>query len=479
MGRRIGIKHFKGRPILWEIWNEPNVGFWLGAGGLNSAEFAAQYVALVKQAVPAMRAADPDCFILAGSVSCLWRDSFRWIDEAFKQGLLSSGINALSVHPYGFPRPELCLEGGRPDEGYRLLREKMANAGAPKDFPIVNSEVGYSRDDRNVGPKHLAPEHQAMLFVRTYLLDLMEHIQLTIWYNWDGDGGHEVRGGAVDRPVYNACKNLVSELAGYQFVERLDTGSKLDYVLAFEDASKHRKLVAWTTPAGRDDSPDQAKIHEVRIPTETSNGPIPVRDLFGQDIRAKVADGQMILNLSSSPQYVECVALTAPLLGFDKTTLEFKARAGGPNPPVQIITGENFGARALETLRVMNKAGWLRTTVSGLTITNAVNIEGLKPDRYSFIVSVLAAGSIKNYSVNLTVAGDNPASKIPDRLNIALGKPATASSAAPWESNIPNQTTWAASYANDGDDTTRWCPDPQERMDRPLVEGGLGQTDRA
>ena len=202
------VKHFKGRNVLWEIWNEPNVAFWHGTGGLNSVQFADQYVALVKKVVPAMRAADPDCYILAGSVSCLWRDSFRWIDEALKQGLLSSGINALSVHPYGYPRPELCIEGGRPEEGYKLLREKMAKAGAPKDFPVLNSEVGYSRTDSNVGPQHLAAEHQAMLFVRTYLLDFMENIQLTIWYNWDGDGGHEVRGptgGRNDLPLPGDC----------------------------------------------------------------------------------------------------------------------------------------------------------------------------------------------------------------------------------------------------------------------------------
>ena len=104
--------HFKGHHITWEIWNEPNVGFW-GKSPMNSAEFAEQYVALVKATVPAMRAADPQCIILAGSVSCLWKDSFRWIDAAFKDGLLETGINALSVHPYGFGRPEWCAVASR------------------------------------------------------------------------------------------------------------------------------------------------------------------------------------------------------------------------------------------------------------------------------------------------------------------------------------------------------------------------------
>jgi len=455
------VKHFKGRNVLWEIWNEPNVAFWHGTGGLNSVPFADQYVALVKKVVPAMRAADPDCYILAGSVSCLWRDSFRWIDEAFMQGLLSSGINALSVHPYGYPHPELCIEGGRPEEGYKLLREKMAKAGAPKDFPVLNSEVGYSRTDRNVGPQHLAAEHQAMLFVRTYLLDLMENIQLTIWYNWDGDGGHEVRGPTGGRPVYNACNHLVSELAGYHFVERLQGGSNRDFVLAFENDSKRRKIVAWTTPSGRDDSPDKARIHEVKIPTGTTDGPLPVRDLFGRGIRAKVDGGSVGLALSSSPQYVECVTLTTPLVGLDKTGLEFRARAGGANPAPQTVSVDNLGAGTLGTVTVTPNAAWLRTTLTGMAIVNTVDVQGLKPDKYTATVLVSGRGTSNTYTVKLLVAGDNPASKIPDRFNIALGKPASASSAAPWESNIPGQATWGGSYANDGEDNTRWCPDPR------------------
>jgi hypothetical protein len=456
-------RHFKGRNVLWEIWNEPNVGFWHGTGGFNSAQFAQQYVALVKRVVPAMRAADPDCYILGGSVSCLWRDSFRWIDEAFKQGLLATNINALSVHPYGFPRPELCMEGGRPTEGYALLWEKMAQAGAAKDFPVVNTEVGYSTGDRPVGPRALAPEHQAMLMVRTYLVDQMCDIRLTTWYNWDGDGGHEVRGGGpAGRPVYRACKNMVAELAGYDYVERLAVGSRLDYVLAFENAARRRKIVAWTTPQARDDSPEKAKIHEVSIPTGTSGGPVPVRDLYGQAIRAKVADGSVTLALSGSPQYVECVALTRPVIGLDKSSLSFTARAGGANPAHQTVTVSNLGVGTLGKVTISHNAEWLTASLSGTTITNAVDIRGLKADKYKATVSVSGGGASGTYTVNLILSGENPDSRIPDKINIALGKPATASSAAPWESNIPKQTTWEARYSNDGDDATRWCPDPHD-----------------
>jgi hypothetical protein len=275
------VRHFKGRNVMWEIWNEPNVDFWKGKGEMNSAEFASEYMALVKKAVSAMRAADPDCFILGGAVSCLWVKSFQWIDEVFKQGLLKTGINALSVHPYGFSRPELCVESGRPDQGYAPLREKMEKIGA-KDFPVVNSEVGYATG------QNTTLEHQAMLFVRTCLLDRMCDIRMTIWYNWDEHdaNSHRVRSSGPDPlPVDNACKNMVAELSGYHYAERLKVGSDIDYVLAFENASGGRKIVAWTTPQKQDVSPDKAKAkaHDLAIPTGGA-GNVAVRDLYGKNV---------------------------------------------------------------------------------------------------------------------------------------------------------------------------------------------------
>jgi hypothetical protein len=302
------VKHFKGRNVIWELWNEPNVGFWHGNKGekMNSAEFAAEYVALVKKAVPAMRAADPDCYILGGSVSCLWRDSFQWLDEAFKQGLLRTGISALSVHPYGFPRPETCIDASQPGavagQGYGVLREMMARYNAPKDLPVLNSEVGYPTG------KKVTLEQQAMLFVRQYMVDQMCDIRMTIWYNWDerDAANHRVRsGGPEPLPVYNACKNMTAEMAGYRFVERLKVGSNVDYVLAFENASKGRKIVAWTVPEKRDESPDKAVAHDVGIPTGSAGGPVAVRDLFGKAVQAKAEAGTVTVNLTGSPQYID------------------------------------------------------------------------------------------------------------------------------------------------------------------------------
>jgi hypothetical protein len=303
-------RHFKGRNVIWEIWNEPNVGFWHGNKGekMNSAEFAGEYVALVKKTVPAMRAAAPGCFILAGSVSCLWRESFKWIEEAFKQGLLQTGINALSVHPYGFPYSERCIDP-RPQDapadnesGYSTLRQKLAKYNAPRDFPVLNTEVGYPTG------KKVTLDQQAMLFVRQYMVDQMCDIRMTIWYNWDerDAANHRVRSnGPEPLPVYNACKNITAELAGYHFVERLKVGSDVDYAIAFENGSKGRKIVAWTAAQPSKDAPDTPVAHNVGIPTGGTGGPVAVRDLYGKEVQAKVAAGTVTLNLTGSPQYID------------------------------------------------------------------------------------------------------------------------------------------------------------------------------
>jgi hypothetical protein len=300
------VAHFKGRGVLWEIWNEPNVGFWKGDAKMNSDQFAAQYVALVKAAVPAMRAADPNCFILGGSVSCLWRDSFMWVDAVLKDGLLDTGINALSVHPYGYEQPELCIDNNQPGtkatESYGLLRQKMAAIGKG-EFPVVDTEVGYALSRRR---GNVTEDHRAMLFVRTCLVDQMCNLHFTTWYNWDENDAatHRVRNfGGQPLPIYNACKNMSVEMAGYHFVERLKVGTAFDYVLAFENGDKDRKIVAWSIPPERGQSQDKAVAHDLAIPVG-SGGAVAVRDLFGKPVVAAVADGAVTVKLSASPQYI-------------------------------------------------------------------------------------------------------------------------------------------------------------------------------
>lgn len=292
-------ERYKDHRILWEIWNEPNtMTFWGKHGKGNSEQYATEYTALVKEAVPAMRKADPGCFLMAGSVSCLWPPSYLWTESCFKQGILQSGIDAWSVHPYGFKSPEEYIEA------YAKLRKMMEQYGVPKNFPLLNSERGYplkKAEGWAGGPASMAMQFQAWHLVRQYLIDLLCDVRMTNWYEWTGDEFGIVRG-KEHLPAYDACKVMTEQLGGYRLAKRLPLESPLDFALLFEKASGEQKLVVWTAPPPGQ-SPDKTKDHAVELPADAP-GPLDVCDLFGKKSTLAVAGGKFTVTLTGSPQHV-------------------------------------------------------------------------------------------------------------------------------------------------------------------------------
>ena len=123
------------RPIRrWQIWNEPVGGnrpdgasvFWV-----DSRPFAPAYVALLRAARRAIRAADPRAVVvLAGLVGRSW-ETLRLLYAAGARGQ----FDAVSLHPYT----------GRPGNVLRavgLVRAAMRTAGDGL-VPILVTEVGW------------------------------------------------------------------------------------------------------------------------------------------------------------------------------------------------------------------------------------------------------------------------------------------------------------------------------------------------
>jgi len=310
------MEHYKGKPIIWEIWNEPNIAtFWGKHGTHNSKEYAAEYYGLVKALVPEMKKVDPDCLVVAGSVSGMWSASWQWTEYIFDMGILKTGIDGWSHHPYSLPRPESHLEG------YARLRQMFVKAGVPEDFPIVNSERGFSNKDlkstnpgggdENInygteGKAESLPDYHAWHLVRQYLTDMLAGVKFTIWYEWQGsekEGFPIVQGKNRDKtPAYFACKVLIEQLDGYRLEKRLQVGAENDFVLSFKKGDA-QKLVVWTSPTGKD-SPDLTKNHELAIPVPAT-GKVTVTGVYGKETKdVAVKDGKATILLTGAPQYV-------------------------------------------------------------------------------------------------------------------------------------------------------------------------------
>jgi len=281
-------KHFAGRHVLWEIWNEPNGNFW------SPKPNAEQYTALALATAKAMREADPQAAIIGPASS-----GFPW---KFLETFLSSGmleyLDGVSVHPYRNPNkaPETA---GSDYQKLRALIERYAPAPKKDRIPILSGEWGYSTCKRGV-----TLETQAAFAARQQLANLLNGVPLSIWYDWKNDGTdpneNEHNFGTVlpdlaPKPAYVAIRTLTRELNGYRVVQRLALSSTKDYALLCEHGDGSRKLAAWTL-----DEPHTASI-EVKLPSGIK--PIGVSG-SGEAFTAKVESGHLLLDLVAAPQYV-------------------------------------------------------------------------------------------------------------------------------------------------------------------------------
>jgi polysaccharide biosynthesis protein PslG len=233
-------KHFHGHQILWEIYNEPNGFFW------KPKPDAKEYAALALATAKAIKETEPTESVVAPALS-----GFEWpfFETLFKSGALQY-LDAITVHPYRDPR--MPPETATPD--YKKLRE-MITKYAPdgkKNMPILSGEWGYSTHTRGV-----SLEEQGAYIVRQQLVNLLNRVPLSIWYDWKNDGEdaneNEHNFGTVTydlqpKPAYIALRNMVRELDGYKLERRVDLGDDKDYALVFASGKK-QKVVAWTTAA--------------------------------------------------------------------------------------------------------------------------------------------------------------------------------------------------------------------------------------
>ncbi len=288
-------KQYKGRSIVWEVWNEPNIRtFWRKdkTAKHNSPEFAKEYTDLVIEVVKAMKKEDPDVFVMAGSASCFWQPTFNWTEECFKNGIGQCGIRAWSVHPYGLKTPEEF------SAGYATMRSIMKKYKADH-LLLLNSERGFTTKKNyegwSGGDEKMAKEYQAWHVVRQFMMDQLNHIPLTIWYEW---GAKDFGLGLPNKknPSWYAYETMIDQLAGYTFQKRIDLGAALDFALLFE-AKGQRKLVMWTAPPAKQ-TPNKFVAHEVKLPFKMK----AAADIYGKSISVKGLGDS--IQISAAPIYV-------------------------------------------------------------------------------------------------------------------------------------------------------------------------------
>ncbi|MFO0956987.1 MAG: cellulase family glycosylhydrolase [Isosphaeraceae bacterium] len=285
------VKHFQGRGILWEIWNEPNIeGFW------KPKPDSDQYTSMALAASKAIRQAAPGEWICGPATSTI---DLKFLEACFRAGLLEQW-DAVSVHPYRQNDPETVA-----DE-YQALRHLIArSAPKGKSVPILSGEWGYS-----AGWKGFDADRQGKMLARQFLTNLENGIPLSIWYDWHDDGNdpkepehhfgtvahayHAGREPVYDpKPAYRAAKALTTSLNGARFVRRLALGGPDVHALLFEKGPGPI-VAAWTT----------GEPGTLEIPSNSRD--VPVINHLGERSAAIGSKGGFLsIPIDDTPRYLE------------------------------------------------------------------------------------------------------------------------------------------------------------------------------
>ncbi|WP_416045946.1 cellulase family glycosylhydrolase [Priestia megaterium] len=286
----VTTSRYKNNGIIWEIYNEPNGGFW--SPQTNSA---ANYTDVVKRVYPVIKNNDPSGLVVAPALSRLDEPSLRWLEETFKLGLLDY-VDAISVHPYRRTNPETVIAD------YAKLRTLIAKY-TDKEIPIMADEWGYSNvpNWNGFGGTSTASSElqQAQFITRMILINHAEGIENTLVYDWKDDGqdpgniehhfGLMKFDQKTPKKSGTAYKTLVDTLGNYRYVERVDNGNADDYVFKYIDDNSKIAYAFWTSGS------DHRFTLNGRIKGE-------VTSMFGH--KAKVDGRDITFYISESPSYL-------------------------------------------------------------------------------------------------------------------------------------------------------------------------------
>lgn len=281
-------RHFRGRRIIWEIWNEPNGAFWKPRPNVK------QYSTLALATCRAIHEADPNAAVVAPASG-----GFPW---PFLRAFLKSGVlncvDGISVHPYRPLRdpPETAI--GDFKRLGNLIHGLLPETRWGK-VPMLSGEWGFPSD---------APgsslQQQAALVVREQLVARLAGARVSIWYDWKDpkpkqssrarDFGIVTDEGAP-KPAYLAAQTLVHQLAGYHYVARYNTGDTADFVLVFKNAAGESKLVLWTPSTPR------KVVFELRVPFP---GEVRVTAGDGTVSAVPVRSARFSYELNGAPHYL-------------------------------------------------------------------------------------------------------------------------------------------------------------------------------
>lgn len=263
-------RHFKGRDVRYEVWNEPDiVQFWPPKPNVQ------EYVALLREAVSAIHRGDPAAKVVSGGVS---RFDLKFLRRAIDPGLVA-GLSAIGVHPYPKGDPEKI--------GPELEKlRKWARQSLGERLEIWSTEWGYS--STNPTGRALENGHsnegrlqQARFAVRQLLTVWNVGFPLGVWYDLQDDGADagnpEQNYGLVDakgaaKPAMQAVRTVMTAVRGRRYAGMIQRAPSGMHAMRF-DGQADVLFIVWNDRAGKRQTIRYTKDNLVSV-TGLMNNPV-------------------------------------------------------------------------------------------------------------------------------------------------------------------------------------------------------------
>ncbi|HEX2947986.1 MAG TPA: hypothetical protein VHV83_00190 [Armatimonadota bacterium] len=306
-------KRYDGRIRFYEIWNEPDIGFWTGT--------LDEYLQMAQATYEEVKRVDPKLNVMTGGF-CGYRN------PDFVSGVVQRGqqwFDTLAYHAHGaFPGFQREVDG--PLAGMRKLLK------TPKALYFNETAV------TSVGG---AEKMQAETLVKKLTFAWSRGAMGYTWYDLRNDGFNPsdaehnygmVTNDFYPKAVYPAYNTLALHLSDKQFSQELNLGSNR---YGFVFANKAEQIIAsWSENAGE---AEQYLILKTNAKKAFS------MDIMGNQQEVPVVNGRVVLSVSTTPAYLvlqgatvspqmdgALVAITGSTVGVAGRPLDIKAEFRNP-----------------------------------------------------------------------------------------------------------------------------------------------------
>lgn len=283
------VNHYKGRVRFWEIWNEPDIGFWQSP--------TEKYTELFNATSKAIKQASPEVSVLNGGFAMVSRQPNPNFIHDFLKGADPAHWDIWAYHDYQtFPQ---MLSRNR--EHQQLYKTEGIS------IPVWINEGGFH--DLNTGGEN----EEAITLVKKYTAAPVLGVSAYIWYDLRDDGvspkepEHHFGLAHHDfhpKPAFAAYQVLVHQVANRRFEKQLADVPAGVFALLYrgDKPGDENVLVLWR------EGKDRSTPLWLNLPITTTSA----YDIMGNPLPCISYASGSLLNVSDTPLYLHFRGLDVP-----------------------------------------------------------------------------------------------------------------------------------------------------------------------